>query len=314
MLEHRVNESVEEAYRRLVKRGFARILRYKNTVLALEAIEPRHDLRSEIRRFEALINLFQSFLDPQGIHKPVRRIQKLRKEVGKVRDLDLAIELLRSWKKLHEAEIAPRVELDDAIDCLLERRNKELEHLQEFIELLKDADAHRKLERGFLRAVQDSASKPLTLFGHQMLDPLVKDFESHSKALQEYLMSGKKYSAKEWHPVRIAGRGLRYALESEGFSIAELSMTMQEELRKQLRVLQTDAGNMLDRSGQIELLRPLLNGPSVYSRHEHEPWEVQLREERSAAELLAKKDVTRLLDILHAIEKLNQNVQFPSLG
>jgi CHAD domain-containing protein len=292
-------ETAQDAYRRLVKRGFARILRYRDEVLSIDAIEPRHDLRSEIRRFEALINLFQSFLDPERIHKPLRRIQKLRKAVGKVRDLDLAIELLESWQmKLQPSESAALAELSDAIEKLRERRLKTLEDLREQVEPLQDLARQRKLNRAILQAIVGTDVKPLAGSVHAMLDPLIVDFESRAKSLQEFLLSGKKYSEEEWHPVRIVGRRLRYALETEGFSIAGLSTSMQEELRKQLRALQTHAGDMLDRSGQIELLRPLLNGPSVYSHHEHEPWEVQLREERDASELLATADLAKLIEML----------------
>lgn len=59
-------------------------------------VEAIHDLRVAIRRFSQSLAIFSSLLPKRPVKKVRRRLKRIRDAAGRLRDLDIAVELVAS--------------------------------------------------------------------------------------------------------------------------------------------------------------------------------------------------------------------------
>jgi CHAD domain-containing protein len=57
--------------------------------------EDVHDLRTSIRRFEQALSVFGEFFDATAVKKARKRVRKIMKQAGEVRNIDITVDLLR---------------------------------------------------------------------------------------------------------------------------------------------------------------------------------------------------------------------------
>jgi CHAD domain-containing protein len=103
-------------------------------------VERVHDLRTTVRRLETL----GSVLSPSGFQqsKPVKRLARLRRRAGKVRDLDVQMHLLSSLRI--EAGVRDKARLLQSLEVMREKQAKRL------LKLLRDFNV-RSLQKSLRR-------------------------------------------------------------------------------------------------------------------------------------------------------------------
>jgi CHAD domain-containing protein len=161
-------DSMAEAGRKILLADFVKMLQHEAGVRANEDPEAVHDMRVATRRMRSAIRLFESYFKPKWIDAYNRRLRKIARALGTVRDLDVLmqgtqryIETLEvpkraSHKKLNEAEKAEREALKAQVAEQQAALNAAVAHLKEqrkaaHVDLLKvlDSKSYRRFVKEF---------------------------------------------------------------------------------------------------------------------------------------------------------------------
>lgn len=173
-----------------------------------------HRLRTTIRRIESLV----SYANPQINKKEERSLEKmadLRKRAGKVRDLDVQTDLLRSLGNGSAAK-----DRETLAELLTKKRDQQAKRLESAIKKLHDAKFFGHLDRIAEQAgvPQDSKNRPLA--------PLEEAEAQLSKMASDF-GSGQTMKPSQLHEARVTLKRIRYMAE-----LAEESATQKDFMRK----------------------------------------------------------------------------------
>jgi CHAD domain-containing protein len=158
-----------------------------------------HDLRVAIRRFTQALAAFDSCFSIQEGKKVNRRLKKIMRLAGDVRDYDIAIEILSRFKS------APA-----AILTSFRKRRKEAE--RDLTAALKHWVERRTYSKW--RAMLESRGRggvnhdPIAATAMRTLEPMLEEFTSRGKRTL-----GPKASIEKIHRLRIEAKKVRYTLE-----------------------------------------------------------------------------------------------------
>jgi len=94
-----------------------------------------HDLRVAIRRFQQFLRVFRQFLPDRTARKIRRRLRKIMKSAGEVRNRDIAAKLLRQTDRKSSLELSTR---------LARKRRQAEQDLIDRLNGLKKGDFERK--------------------------------------------------------------------------------------------------------------------------------------------------------------------------
>ncbi len=169
-----------------------------------------HQVRTTARRLEALIETLCP--QPRGTEKKLlKRLARLRRRAGKVRDLDVQISALRTLKIGRESERKTHL-LESLAD---DRRRRE----QRFADAL-DKESVRKLRNQLRRAASD-------LFPAGLTDPVAASWADTAPAaldpvplaLARFAVLSRRqrgFTEDNLHPFRTACKRIRYIAEMAG--------------------------------------------------------------------------------------------------
>lgn len=90
-----------------------------NRAANLHDPESLHDLRVSIRRFEQCLRVFGQFFPHRQTKKIQRRLNKVMKLSGEIRNRDIAVQLLKKVKAAGEQPFSTRL-LREARECRVE--------------------------------------------------------------------------------------------------------------------------------------------------------------------------------------------------
>ena len=158
-----------------------------------------HDLRVAIRRFTQALAAFDSCFSVQEVKKIKRRLKKIMRLAGDVRDYDIAIEMLSRFKS------APA-----AILTSFRKRRKEAERdltaaLRHWVERRTYSKWRAALES---RGRDNVHHGPIAATAMRALEPMLEEFTSRGKRAL-----GPKASIEKIHRLRIEAKKVRYTLE-----------------------------------------------------------------------------------------------------
>lgn len=195
VVERQIESAVQPHVRRLVKKITA--IGHKK-----KGIEKVHQLRTEARRVTAAINLFEDWLPRHFADTVQKRVRKIRRKAGTVRDLDV---LISSLKKM--TDLLPDQVLESLAEQAESRRKKEARSLtNQCQKLIGNGFEHdlKALIKQVRRSEHDDNSD-VAPDGVPPVTELTGEFESSLTQL-----SG---DAEQMHRVRKSARHLRYSLE-----------------------------------------------------------------------------------------------------
>jgi len=179
---------------KLIRQTFQRLDRELAKLAKKPEPERVHKFRTSSRRVEALLSEV-----PPAIHrndeKVLKSLSRLRKKAGRVRDLDVQIQALRTLKfpqaNGHKAQL---------MDALVEERSKRERKLAKAFDPETVAEVRKRLKR---------AGRDLKLPGNT--DPVAITLRKLSE-----LNSGAQVTEKLLHQYRIVGKRARYIAELAG--------------------------------------------------------------------------------------------------
>jgi len=202
---------------------------WKNACHGLDE-ESIHDLRVASRRMGSSLLLLESVLAEKRSSKARRRIKRLMKKLGALRDIQVQILIAKKWKRTESVqrfmgslEQAERQERDRVRDYLSRHRKQSI--LQELRDFEKDAARRlKKIPQATIQARIQSA-----LSAQRM------DLKAARKAMAPSV-------PRSLHAVRKTARKLRYCLEAA----EEIASPAPRSELQRLRRYQTQLGNKRD--------------------------------------------------------------------
>ncbi|MFN8373116.1 MAG: CHAD domain-containing protein [Anaerolineae bacterium] len=87
-----VHDSMAEAGRKILLADFIRMLKHEHGARLGDDAEEVHDMRVATRRMRSAVRLFEGYYKPKWIYYYNRRLRKIARALGAVRDLDVLIE------------------------------------------------------------------------------------------------------------------------------------------------------------------------------------------------------------------------------
>lgn len=179
---------MQDLYQRRARLVFDRIRRHVNQLSKEPKSGEVHRFRTNSRRVEALVGEFAS--DSRNNQKLLKTLSKLRKQAGKLRDLDVQAEFLENLKIPDRQN--QRAQL---LEILNSERNKRSRKLHKSL----DSETVSKLRKRLRRA--NSA------LSFDAADPLRSALERLPNT------DARQLNEKNLHSFRIAAKGARYIAE-----------------------------------------------------------------------------------------------------
>jgi CHAD domain-containing protein len=198
--------------------SFEKLKRYLSRLPESSTPESVHRFRTYSRRVEVLLGELESKLSGNE-KKLLKNLAKLRKKAGKVRDLDVQLELLRNLRSPQAA--GHKAQLQSLLSAERVKREKKL---QKSFDKDTVADLRKRLKRAERNVKISGKTEPLVT-----AQKLVNEVQSDGPMTEEKL-----------HQYRIAGKRARYLAELAGNSHEAQTLTAQ------LKTMQDGIGDWHD--------------------------------------------------------------------
>jgi CHAD domain-containing protein len=168
-----------------------------------------HDLRVASRRFHAAALLFSDTLPPAALTNAERRIRRVRKAAGNVRDGDVQMEFIAALMRKKRAR-RYRFGLERLLLRLSQRREKQMRRITAALATLERSTATQAL----LRTIRTGTSRTLRGLPLPLRQRSGQAVAAALAGLFRYEQFVKQSSAAaELHQMRIAAKRLRYVME-----------------------------------------------------------------------------------------------------
>ncbi len=228
----RAEDTMAEAGRKIMLREFIAMLKHEAGSRVGSDIEDVHDMRVAIRRMRSALRLLSDYYKPKVIRAYNRKLRRVARALGAVRDLDVMIEAFTNYAMPPEGEMPPeakrviaamdkerdlaRMELNHALD-----RGEYRRFVSDFSQFLTTEGAGAKLHNDDLAPSQVRHILPTLIYAHigavRAFDAVIADAIEQNDQVT-------------LHNLRIEFKRLRYAVSmfedmlgaSAGSFIAEL--------------------------------------------------------------------------------------------
>jgi CHAD domain-containing protein len=191
-----------------------------------------HQARVASRRLREAVPVLAGKLEHSKAGKARRKIRRLTRALGGVRELDVTIQLL---DELSRSDDLSRPALQDVRLHVMEQRQQKRELM---LERLGDVDIEKLKRR--LQSVSEALRHDQTGAWRQVLGArLMKRTRRLANAIDN---AGQLYSPEQLHQVRIAAKKLRYALELAADSGVKAAVSHVRALKR----TQTTLGRLHD--------------------------------------------------------------------
>jgi CHAD domain-containing protein len=234
----------------VLRRQFAEMRAHEGGTRLGEDPEELHDMRVPTRRMRAAIKVFRDVL-PEGARWFGEELRWVAQALGDVRDLDVQIERLQSWKQ--EADEEPSKALDKIIGITEKRRAEARERMLAAL----DSDRYEHLETSFAGMLRRGPEReadgrgvegePVTAVAPALISRRYRKWWKAARRLDA------SSSPEEFHDTRKKGKRLRYTLEF----VSEVYGDPVQKLIVPLKALQDDLGDNQDAVVAAEFLRGL---------------------------------------------------------
>jgi CHAD domain-containing protein len=207
--------------------------------------EAIHQLRVWTRRAAAALKLFDPALSGAARKQMKKRLRKIRRAAGAVRDCDIYLMRIKSG----QVDVPKRV-----ARSLAKQRRRARQQLKDVQRRLRNDDrfpeqVERLLERvAWPKRHSSRKAPPFAEFCRQQLAPLGDAFFE--------LADADLHNDEALHALRIAGKQLRYALE---LAPAAIRPSLHRQIYERLNELQDRLGDVRDQLALVSNTRDWLN-------------------------------------------------------
>lgn len=233
-----------------------------------KAIELVHDVRVACRRAMAALRFFEEFLPRKVFRRCRKRLRRLRRAAGELRDLDVFVEWLRT-----EPATASSRYLMNAV-CPLRQSARER------LRVVASKLVHSKRWRKTLRRLKQRAGLAGASISRQAFAERASARLRQVAAQFLQAIPNSQSSWPQWHAFRIAVKRLRYTIELVAKVLPEAGMHYNDMVS-----LQTQLGELQDVFLRRELVTFLSRRAGTRVSSEIQQWVVffddQLRQKRT---------------------------------
>lgn len=193
------------ADKKRAERLFAKLNKVAQQVAADPAAEHVHRLRTNARRVEALL-MSQEAGESSG-EKLFKELKRMRRQAGKVRDLDVQISALKTVQLERQHEHKQRV-----LAALQRRRGKKAKKLVSMVSESRD-DVRKRIQKRKTKLFSQARGEP----NRPSIDFYQAALESFKQAAAEHgILAGAATDPEKLHEFRLAAKNARYTAELAG--------------------------------------------------------------------------------------------------
>lgn len=241
------NQPLKECARLIIITKFREAFSYQDLVRTSEDIEVIHNMRVSLRRLWAAMTTFSHYFNQKKFFRLSQKTRTLARKLGKVRDLDVLIELLEKHSKYLEEKPSTTLTISYLVSQWQSERLKDRGKLFKYLEKLANKEFERKFLAFFDSTTQNKYKETKKAKNEKkiFLDTL-KNFYRHAPK--------ENFSSESLHQLRIAAKKLRYSLEFYEICFNHLLTNY----LKTLKEIQELLGDLHDCDVMIDLLRKYL--------------------------------------------------------
>lgn len=171
-------------------------------------VDAVHDLRVATRRLRAFSDVIAHALGAKAAHRFVRRIKKVTRVLGELRNADVLIELVeqRSAKAHSDRDSAS---LEHFLECLADDRNQAERTARKALRAIDPSALRADIRSTFEKAMRVASETNVSwkLFGRFLVEQRTQD------AIDLAPAGAHLDDAEQLHRLRIAVKKLRYSME-----------------------------------------------------------------------------------------------------
>jgi CHAD domain-containing protein len=246
------DDTMPEAASKVLRFNFDRLLKWEAAVRSDSDAEALHDMRVATRRMRAAWRVFDDSFRPGRTRKIRRRLEKVADRLGAVRDLDVLIDGLESYRSGLGADGRPG--LDPLLSSWRRQRKEARALLLDELDSPGYAGFTKDMEE-FLSGGASSASVMATPSQpHRVKDCAPSLLWAAYEAVRAYELVLPWASVETVHDLRIASKWLRYGLEFFGEALGPDG----PRLLQRVVALQDHLGCLHDADVAAKLARDLL--------------------------------------------------------
>jgi CHAD domain-containing protein len=222
------DDSLPEAARKVIKYHFARMRAKERGTRDGSNLEDLHDMRVATRRLRAAWRIFDDAFKPNKTRKLRRRLRVLADRLGAVRDLDVLIDGLESYRLGLDPDQQPGLE---PLLALWRRQRSSDRDL-----LIGELDSGRYAEfleemKDFLEAgANEAANVASPTLPHRIRDRVPSQIWAAYEAVRAFELVLPWADVETLHQLRIATKWLRYDLEFFGETLGPDSARLLERV------------------------------------------------------------------------------------
>jgi CHAD domain-containing protein len=251
------DDSMIEAARKTFYFHFRRMLKHEPGTRLGEDIEELHDMRVATRRMRAAVRVFGNYLDMGRIKPFIKGMRRTGRALGRVRDLDVF------WEKTQRYLDGLPADRQDELEPLRVVWEAERARARERMLAYLDSDAYRRFAERFNESLQrpdrwafsglSDDGEPLPHRLRHVVPVVVYQRLATVRAYDEWV-TGPNVPMERLHQLRIAAKGLRYAVEY----FQEVLSPDAKDLINEIKRLQDHLGDFQDAVVACNLLRDFL--------------------------------------------------------
>ncbi|NLE46120.1 MAG: CHAD domain-containing protein [Chloroflexi bacterium] len=126
------DDAMSEAGRKVLRLHFARMLEHEAGTRLGTDIEELHDMRVATRRMRSAFDVFAPYFDPKVLQPFVKRLRRIGRALGRVRDLDVFME--KAQRYLKDIPDNQDINLDSLLDAWRSQRETARERMIETLD------------------------------------------------------------------------------------------------------------------------------------------------------------------------------------
>jgi len=253
----RADDTMAEAGRKIMLREFIAMLKHESGSRVGTDIEDVHDMRVAIRRMRSALRLLSGYYKPKTIRAYNRKLRRVARALGAVRDLDVLIEAFATYATPAGGEMPPEAErVIAAMDRERDLARMELNHaldrgeyrrfVNDFSQFLTTEGAGARLHSDDLTPSQVRHVLPTLIYAH------VGAVRAFDGVIGEAIEQNDQVML---HNLRIEFKRLRYAVSMFEDVLGAPAESFINELKK----IQDHLGELQDSYTAVQRLGDFLN-------------------------------------------------------
>jgi CHAD domain-containing protein len=222
------DDSLPEAARKVIKYHFVRMRAKEHGTRDGSNLEDLHDMRVATRRMRAAWRVFDDAFKPGKTRKLRRRLRVLADRLGAVRDLDVLIDGLESYRLGLDPDQQPG--LDPLLALWRRQRGSDRDLLIDELDSGRYTEFIEEMKEFIEAGANEAANVASPTLPHRIRDRVPSQIWAAYEAVRAFELVLPWADVETLHQLRIAAKWLRYDLEFFGETLGPDSARLLERV------------------------------------------------------------------------------------